>query len=608
MLKTKAVSSLAVSINLLLYGQSTLAATPGDVVINEVAWMGTTNSTGDEWLELRNTTNSTIALSGWTLKSTDGTPNITLSGSIPANGVFLLERTDDTSVPSVSADQIYTGAMGNSGENMELRDASNALIDSVDTWHAGNNSSKTTMERIDPWQGGTLASNWDNATTSYGVGNGTPGAENSVYIGSGSSTAACNYPSTLEVTVINIGQSDATLIATPSQLMLADVGESYWNSHNDAAKVASVIHNKYGTNCNLIDYVVISHLHLDHIGYIQAEEDANGNLLDENGGSYSEGENLRNPIFWSGYAYLIKELGFEVGTTIIRDFVAHNPNKVLANGGNKTYSNWRAYLLSPDGRDTFKPQTAQLGTSQIDLGTINGRPVVVDIIQVDGATSANPNGCDPATYFGGSQYLLRGDRSGDAVLPAENDLSVAFILSFGKFQMFIGGDTSGENYESQWGYRYHDTETCLAEDSIVQQNYGGHLEVLRVNHHGSSHSTNQAFINAFAPMVSIFSVGDNNTHSHVDPAVRDRVLMKSVINKGGIVFSTESGADAHMPGDACHSTMTEVCIQVADGEFPTNTETDEAGDADVEIIVSVDGSTFTVQGNPGTPPLKYLTY
>ena len=154
--------------------------------------------------------------------------------------------------------------MENGGENMELRDASNTLIDSVDTWHAGYNSSKTTMERIDPWQGDTFAANWDNATASYGEGNGTPGAENSVYNGSGSSggsSSSCNYPSTLEITAINIGQGDATLIATPTKLMLADVGESYWNSHNDAAKIASVIQNKYGTECDFIDYVVISHIH-----------------------------------------------------------------------------------------------------------------------------------------------------------------------------------------------------------------------------------------------------------------------------------------------------------------------------------------------------------
>ena len=70
---------------------------------------------------------------------------------------------------------------------------------------------------------------------------------------------------------------------------------------------------------------------------------------------------------------------------------------------------------------------------------------------------------------------------------------------------------TGRNGRSQWGYRYHDTETCLAQDATIQQKYGGHLEVLRVNHYGSNHSPNQALLDALSPSVSIFSVGDNNT-------------------------------------------------------------------------------------------------
>ena len=80
------------------------SANDRDVIINEVSWMGTTNSSYDEWIELYNTTSDSIDLNGWTLKSTDGTPNISLSGTIQAYGYFLLERTDDTSVPGITAD------------------------------------------------------------------------------------------------------------------------------------------------------------------------------------------------------------------------------------------------------------------------------------------------------------------------------------------------------------------------------------------------------------------------------------------------------------------------------------------------------------------------
>jgi len=36
------------------------AATAGDVVINEVAWAGTADSSNDEWLELFNTTSQVL--------------------------------------------------------------------------------------------------------------------------------------------------------------------------------------------------------------------------------------------------------------------------------------------------------------------------------------------------------------------------------------------------------------------------------------------------------------------------------------------------------------------------------------------------------------------
>ena len=78
----------------------------GDVVINEVAWMGTAANAADEWIELYNITAQNIDLTGWTLKSADTSPNITLSGSIPAHGFFLLERTNDTTVSDITADQI----------------------------------------------------------------------------------------------------------------------------------------------------------------------------------------------------------------------------------------------------------------------------------------------------------------------------------------------------------------------------------------------------------------------------------------------------------------------------------------------------------------------
>ena len=147
-----------------------------DVVINEIAWMGTQNSTGHEWMELYNASSTAISLSGWTLHSEDGKPDITLNSgicsnlTIPSKGYFLLEKTTE-SATSVASDCVYSGLeiLDNEpyGELLRLRQASGFLVDQIGSttvaWFAGNNSSaanRATMERKDPTGDGTLASNW----------------------------------------------------------------------------------------------------------------------------------------------------------------------------------------------------------------------------------------------------------------------------------------------------------------------------------------------------------------------------------------------------------------------------------------------------------------
>jgi phage protein U len=124
-----------------------------DVVINEVAWMGTVASSADEWIELYNPTSITIDLTGWSL-SDGGDVNVSLSGTIVANGYYLLERTDNNAVLDVDADLIYTGGLNNAtSEPLELRDNGGNLIDTANAggglWFAGSSSpSYASMERV----------------------------------------------------------------------------------------------------------------------------------------------------------------------------------------------------------------------------------------------------------------------------------------------------------------------------------------------------------------------------------------------------------------------------------------------------------------------------
>src|SRR3989344_3263111 len=170
----KLYTRIAVGLFILLAPTSAFAT----VIVSEVAWMGTKESASNEWIELKNISGSDIRLDGWTLRAEDGTPDIRLSGTVRGGGYFLLERTDDLTMPSVPADQIYAGALSNSGEQLELKDSGGVLIHSVlakSGWPAGDNTTKNTMQWSDnPSAGpdGTVgAGGWITASP-------TPRAEN----------------------------------------------------------------------------------------------------------------------------------------------------------------------------------------------------------------------------------------------------------------------------------------------------------------------------------------------------------------------------------------------------------------------------------------------
>jgi PKD repeat protein len=166
------------------------------VVINEVAWAGTAASSNDEWIELYNNTDQDIDLTGWRLRSDDGSPDLKLSGTIPARGFFLLERSDDETISDITADQVYQGALTNSGESLRLFDPQGRLIDSANgdggPWPGGTEAQGkppyASMERKDPTKP-DADDNWgtNDGRTRKGLDahgnpiNGTPKATNSAF-------------------------------------------------------------------------------------------------------------------------------------------------------------------------------------------------------------------------------------------------------------------------------------------------------------------------------------------------------------------------------------------------------------------------------------------
>jgi hypothetical protein len=139
------------------------------VEISEIAWMGTADSSTNEWVELHAT--SSVDLTGWTLETKDGGLTITLSGSIVSGGYYLIERTDDTTVPGIAGDLVvpFGSGLANSGEILILKDASGSIVDEVDAsgdWPAGDNTTKETMQKAGSvWITATATARASNASS-----------------------------------------------------------------------------------------------------------------------------------------------------------------------------------------------------------------------------------------------------------------------------------------------------------------------------------------------------------------------------------------------------------------------------------------------------------
>ncbi|MDP3015161.1 MAG: lamin tail domain-containing protein [bacterium] len=167
------------------------------IIINEVAWMGTAASANDEWIELKNISGGEVDINGWQLidkaeqiKAVFGQADNRkiINKKVFAGGFYLLERTDDNTLPTVTADFVYTGILSNSDEGLRLFDQNCNLVDEVLTnsgsdgkqWPAGNNTAKKTMERKSDFSwytssivGGTPKRE-NSAPTISGGGGGTP--------------------------------------------------------------------------------------------------------------------------------------------------------------------------------------------------------------------------------------------------------------------------------------------------------------------------------------------------------------------------------------------------------------------------------------------------
>jgi beta-lactamase superfamily II metal-dependent hydrolase len=153
--------------------------------------------------------------------------------------------------------------------------------------------------------------------------------------------------------------------------------------------------------------------------------------------------------------------------------------KAYDRGGTYNSSTFQKYVLKLGAKRT----AATAGTTIIlDAGT--GHPVKIEIVALNGNGTPTTN---------------------------ENDLSLVATIRFGNFDAVIAGDLSGFKTGS-----YEDIETSVSSKV-------GQVEVYKVNHHGSSYSSNNVWLGTLKPKIGIISAGVGNTYGHPTQECLDRL-------------------------------------------------------------------------------------
>lgn len=236
----------------------------------------------------------------------------------------------------------------------------------------------------------------------------------------------------LEIHFIDTGQSDATLLISPTgQTFLFDGGDN-GDGNSDVVPLLNSL------GISQLDYVGVSHYHADHLGGL--DEVWNAGITASV--SLDRGfNNLPTTQSYSDYASRYSS---------VRQMV--NPGQVINLGGGVTLT------------------------------------CIVREGDLMGGGSVN--------ISGSSQW--------------ENSASVGWLVEYGDFDMWMGGDLTGGG-----------NGTTNVESSVAP--LVGDVDVYQANHHGSRTSSNSTWINTLKPEFTIVPCGSSNPYGYPKQEVLDRI-------------------------------------------------------------------------------------
>lgn len=320
-------------------------------------------------------------------------------------------------------------------------------------------------------------------------------------------------PGTLDIHHISTGQGNSTFFVLPDgTTMLLDAGAAtppVATPRPDASRSAGEWIARYITRMAPsgrdpgIDYALLTHFHADHMGFVSAE----------------------SPTSVHGDYQLAG----------ITDVAEHLPIRRMIDRGWPDYdypepldhpsiANYRRFLEARQRSDG-------LGVERFAPGRSDQLRLVED----------------PASYpsFEIRNLHANGDvwtGTGDAVTrivpplesvpeedrPTENHSSLAFLVRYGPFSYYTGGDLQGVPPD---GYpAWHDQETPIA------RGIGGPVDVAVIGHHGSIEPANAFFLETLRPRVDIVPAW---SRTHPAPVVLKRLLNRRIYPEDRDIFILE---------------------------------------------------------------------
>ena len=146
------------------------------MIIDEIAWKGTSAGSTHEWLELANN-DTAVNISGWTIKDGESQLNITLpDGATIGNGGFYVIKRTTSDITPYDFSTTFKDGLSDAGEKLILADSSGATIETLDF---SGGWPDPTMTSLNSMQWDATQSLWVSATS-------TPG---SAYVENTSSTS-----------------------------------------------------------------------------------------------------------------------------------------------------------------------------------------------------------------------------------------------------------------------------------------------------------------------------------------------------------------------------------------------------------------------------------